>query len=211
MNRPLQIQTPVPLIAASEAVPVHRGLMMSGSSSKAPALHPKMEDSPSPTLLRFLCSRGHSSIVFRRVLKLFPGRSPNDVQICARRWLLTFLFVALASTAAWTVRAATDPSSAPTTPPLQPRSGRRSQRRRSLYRRHQGHRPHHPVSRLGRLPLQLRLRQRLALPSLNATTSTGQFVSPKASTPPNTAATAPGGLPPVASVGAFQSFRAPGI
>ena len=34
-----------------------------------------------------------------------------------RRWLLTFLFAALSSAAAWTVRAATDPSSAPTTPP----------------------------------------------------------------------------------------------
>ena len=97
-----------------------------------------------------------------------------------RRWLLTFLFVALASTAAWTVRAATDPSSAPTTPPAATPAPADAPNAGAAYTaaiKVTGPTTQFHDSVASRYNYAFG-KDSPFLPS-NATTSTGQFVSPK--------------------------------
>ena len=126
-------------------------------------------------------------------------------RIAPRRWLPAAVAIGL-SFAAGSRRVGRQRSGrrhSPNPPP-------RRDCRRILHRRHQAHRPHHAVPRLRRRPLQLRLRQGLALPALECHLRQRPVPQPQELLHrPVLRPLPPGGLPPVAPVRALQQLPRP--
>ena len=158
------------------------------------------------SLLSFLCSRG-LPLDHAVGAAIFPweitGRCSKPR--CAA-WLLTVSLVGcMPCWLTWAVRAATDPVFNRPPPPLRVRQHTRRYARLLHPSRH--HRPYHRLPRFRRLALQLRLRQRHAVPALQRHHRQRPVRQPQEL--PHCAVLRPlppGGLPPVAPVRSLQQL-----